>query len=1728
MILSLFILLFIILGSLVFTFTMTSVLSSDKEYSDTTMDALIQTNLSLMLTSTIDLFGEISAIVTGKSMVFLSGLPGQSLNIARFGVVIGGAIAFHEGYQYFLTGGDTMFRTLLGPLFQDVIFSVLQILRLFYDAIIPLYNYYSTIVGQLISGSISIAIKCDMMSVIETFKVILFTFVSLFESTIDFAGGRSVDNNIIVNDWNLTKTFDNAQKIISTQENIASCVCDGMTDIFSMLFVVTKTPQLPRALNHAFNIPIALIQEIIQILPPYSKIPLFTKLLYHTGSLGLEVATFADKVFVALFNKVIQLFIPEFYLKGAPEQFILATQARLWLAAIEILHVFYRTAIHIIVPVPKFILNPDFMMQCMDFSKGLLHLELWNYGNTNMLHWTAMLSKKLTTGLAKAVVTGGKLEITGVPEHVLLDCTKTSRYMYVKAPCFAYFSFQIPLNIAYGANQLINEVLWLSIFYQKQNLWRTFQRYDGMLISDDMPYSCEHRRDNMKWDVTRGKCMCEKPITNFPLNITQENPFGKNTLYDPYCGQPTMQAHYWYPFIMWFRQAMEGTLTDAWFVVLKTEFLADIALNRAAVRGVLAIPDIIEGNYLDIPLNCGWGTGDYSDCNVRRHPRNTINYCSGENGEGCTCNPSLPLEYNSTCQCIYYYPDAEQEVTQSAFENPLLENLYKPVTQHHWCGTYHFENIFALSEEFAYLIDNVISKFAPAYNSENNDYCQSKAYLMLATDVLQYGRDEWDDALLGNVSNVTYSYERDSCKLYGSYDVICSSSMTLRTGVFLITQQLRGMVMTAASFLSLDIQSFKFDLSERMCDLQRTAAGVSATIAAMFPVGFVGPGVQQGLARMMYSVLDVLIVALRWYNNFFLWFNDVIRGAAVGRSIEKPTFELIVNQLNLIIDWFRRVFQAFGTFMNGIHNGAGKFFFTVDKVLGIFQGLMSQAVLEMVTAIVKVLAGIVNLFASGGVVEGFFKDLWLLISKFGDMLMQQFAKLWALIEKALEPLMKIIRGIGGAFKSVCQTIEGAINSIPLVSVDMGCSRMRGTGHEHVFWSVPDTVLHVAENIDWDGVSRCDVMVHRYKNYTWNDLRPLEQIEIQECLEQRYIADQIANITDLPIPHDILYNWKRKYHMGYDIGHASILYMRHLFGGLTTSEMMHIMKHDHVNLDLYLPAMQRLKAFLTNTVTFSNANKLIHAAFNEYPDINTTNSAMGNFYRLYIHANTFANDALPHISDLPDQYTQMIHAVPKSHILRREFNLSSHIETIGSHMRRIPPLFNNLAKDRPMSKSKIQARNTIMNGLGPILGAAGLNADITPCSQREDAFVCVNCLILDNLLDVVIKEGRRMGGYYENTFSKIIVPEFVDYFEKQDKRAKAYREDLSESYQKAMDAANTDGARLRREQKMFSNATDSLSPRKLALKDWEYLLKNWELRNNEEIVDILLKFIGTVDETYVPLTGYGLGYYLTYPFVESCPMEIIYCDLSTTQERMGYISNQFGYQALTFLSLYLAQIYTGTPVFQMATGAMAMPIIMFAIYGYATYGYLYTCLPNIPNCLMDDLFVWFHDVAYPRCFCQYYPGLSDSCDPELCFLSSKVTTFANCTAEVPLSSYDNMGYLWSPVFWFRTEFPDAFLLLYKTPPFSWVLGNFEGVKDIAIRLQESVPITLSEIDCLGLRYSDFVMMGVVIYVVAFALSIIIPVSIKVTIHIIKVAIIFLNTLYAFGVSTELQTIAGMDS
>lgn len=1738
MILALLFFTLLLIVSVIFTYMLSSLLDGDKIHSDPAIEAIIQTNLSLMLISTTDFVTDVISLTLGKSMLFISGLPSQSLNIARFGAVIGVAIIFHESYTYFLMGGDTIFRTLLGPLFQDVLFSIFQILRLFYDAVIPLYNYYIMILGQATRGSLVIALRCDFNNIIDTISLIIYTFVSLFQSTVVFAGGVEIDNNAMVNEWNITQTVVNAQQIIAVQEKTAVCVCDGLKDVFDLVFVLVNTPHVPRVLNNLWNIPLSFIQEIIQILPPYTKIPVFTKTIRYTTETVFEAASYVDTIIIRIFEKTFQLFVPEFYLRGAPEQFLFATISRFFLFVIEFVHVLFRTGIHMVmgIGIERFITNPEFMMQAADFGRSILHLELFIHGIFNHIHWVGLLSSKTIMGGISNVLSGDDTYVLeGVPDHVMLDCHTYINKGYIKGPCAGYLLLLPGINLFYGANKLINELIWKSLVFQEQNIWKVLQKYDGMVESIGVSYSCEHRRDNMNWDITRGACYCEKPTTNFPLIITDEYPFGDPTFYDPYCGQPTLQANFWDPLVMAYRMGLEGSLLDFYYLPSKIMYLEFIESQRIIIRTILAIPDIVMGNYFDVPLNCGWGdqrvaeglmwATEIPQCFKKRHQQNQLNYCDVENKEGCTCNPSLPLEYNSTCQCIFYYPDAEQEVVQTGFNNALLKNLYG--AQHHWCGSFHFETYFQLADEFAYLIDDVISQFAPAYNSENNNYCESMSYKLLATDILQYSQQEWNYNLLGNVSNVTYPYVKDSCVLYASSDVICSASMTLRSGVFLITQQVRGFVMTAVAFLSYDVLGFKLDLSERLCDLQRTAAGIAATLSAMFPVGMVGIGVQKGLAMMTYCLMDVLIVFVRFFNEILIWFNDVIKGAVAGQSPEAATFTLIVNELGLGLAWLRRVVQAFGTFMNGIQRGAGEFFFIVDKILEIFQGILSQAVLELIAIFIKVGAGIIELFTGGGLPDGFFEDLFLLIKKSVNMVVEQISKLWPVILPLLEPIMKGIRKLGAAFKSVCQVIESAINAIPGVSVDIGCSRMRSSGQEHPFWSSPDTVLHIAENIDWDGDSRCDVMVHRYKNYTWNQLRPLEQIEIQECLEQRYIAHEIANMTELPIPHDLFYNWKRKYTMGYEVIYALTLYMRHVFGELSSSDMMRIMKHDNVNLDLYIPALSKVKGVVQSTFTFSNIDNWIHKVFNKFPNVQHSDSGVTNMYKLYIHSSNFSRLAYPHMKKLKPEFIKMYNGFKVSKVLKRNWNITAHKEHVMSQIANIPPLFHSMVNRRPLSQSNAKARRFVKH----VLGAVGVNADIRPCHEQEDTHVCLNCVVLDNFLNTIIKEGSNMVNYYDTTFSKVVVPSFIDYFEKQERRAKVYREDMAQSisdvFENTTIAAQSTYTRdvLR---STLLNVTMNLSNTRLAQKDWDHLFSAWEIRNNVDIIDILTRFLNTVDNSYVPFTGYGLGYIITYPFVEACPIEIIYCTQSTTKERLGYISAQFGYQLVFFGSVYGAQVYTTLPLFTMVSTFPVNIIAIGSIYMYSTYGFLATCLPNTPNCLVDDLFAWTHDIAYPRCFCEYYPGLSDTCDAELCFLSSKSTNFSNCTHTVPLSSNENMGYFWSPVFWFRKEFPESFLWIYQTTPFSWVLKNFEGVKDIAIRLQEGVEITLEEIDCLGLRFTDFAVIGLIIYIVSFALSIIIPSSFRLFVHMLKLIVIFINTLFAFGVATELKTVVGIET
>ena len=89
-----------------------------------------------------------------------------------------------------------------------------------------------------------------------------------------------------------------------------------------------------------------------------------------------------------------------------------------------------------IIPIPKFITNPDYMMKAMDFEKPLLDLGLWNHGNTNMMHWVGMLSSKIIKGSISNLFSG-QSNFTKISLVLFFFSDFFSQFFFAFFPCFS-------------------------------------------------------------------------------------------------------------------------------------------------------------------------------------------------------------------------------------------------------------------------------------------------------------------------------------------------------------------------------------------------------------------------------------------------------------------------------------------------------------------------------------------------------------------------------------------------------------------------------------------------------------------------------------------------------------------------------------------------------------------------------------------------------------------------------------------------------------------------------------------------------------------------------------------------------------------------------------------------------------------------------------------------------------------------------------------------------------------------------------------------------------------------------------------------------------------------------------------------------------------------------------------------------------------------------------------
>jgi hypothetical protein len=1807
-----------------------------------TLNAIIMNNIILLYDKITATISDVSSRITRETISFVENINQNAPYLAKIFLALGLLYTYSSNKTDVLAGLDKLWRCALNPLIDVVLLNIAQVLRFGYDLIIPLYNFYQLFFAQLISGTATTVLKCDLISFFDTIRLVFNIFIAQFNSITTWTGissQMSVENNIFSNEFNITSVVYNTQLVLVKQENISKCVCDGLTDFIEIAIVMVKQREIAHCINHLFNIPISFFSEFALLSPPFKKFPRFIRTFNHVNLFFYNGGQYFDKVIIEVFQKIIKLFNDNFELRGAPKEFIFTMLSRFAMAGTQFFFTMARLVVHFLIPLPHLLANTDYMMHVASLEQSIEHFHIGTSLFVDNFAWF----EKIATIFSNSVV-NKKLYL---PSHVHIECDKLNINYADNMACATGLALELPLNIFHLVYSFIIEFVWKGLIHNEESVIQMLQRYDGIRYPKGVMLTCKYR-DSINFDLLAKDCKCDLQLGNYQgiSGITLSRPYGISA-YDPYCGQPNFQIHV--------LGHIERTIEFA-----SSNFLAQLQqptivsnrvvleLIRTGVKLLLNAENLFSGDFWHYTVNCGYGmstvqlrtwfneTYDKRDlslsqkiqerqddncngtlmysnskvfaksdfkcklidtsirdlmCSGRMHQKLTP-LCNASNRGGCMCNFALDLDINSECSCIPYFPDAVQERADLGYTNPALVKFHN--ASNHWCNTFWLEGVYYEISQLGFVIDNLIDSFTPGINVAEQ-YCENKKYTLYSSKIMRttYSDFVQDKALYAPLG---LSFTVNSCNLYASYDVICSVSLSIRSLIDIVINQLRAISMGIVDILNLDFTNIKLTIGERLCDLSRTAAALSSIVPSLLP-DEMGDTLQRGVTKIIFQSLSAPIVLLDLVNYSVQWLGDLLTGKINwSGGASKPLADFVFDIIDMAILYIRNWIDAFATTLNGVRSGAGNFLTTIDQVIVIIQeNFLNEAAEDIIIAIIKVGSKIIQFFTTGKIDGSLFSDLWFFVQKIVTLFLTNIGKVMSAILDMLGGAGKFIKIMANSICSIIQSIICAITSISILGMtkqcNIGCISVRRLVEveNNTHFNFQQTPKYMATHFNWTGDSTCDYIVNQYQNYEWDDLRPLEEITLVECMENRMFGVMMRDYTGLPVPDDIFYNWKSKYLFSYDFMSASIIYSLHKLGKIKTTAMINEFKTR--KLEPFLPVMRNINNGIKNLFTHDNLNAGIRFTAGIFDDNFNPNSKQDTLtHTLYRIVTKLSNTAIKTV-----QYTNT------RNIYREYDHTLSALANINITM----PVFTQI---RPQTVALKMPKKTTRLGKF-ILKKAGILTDTTPCSNRTNSYVCIDCLVVDNLINVMIDAGIELKNYYQYMFLGITLPSFIEWWRnesiviqfptpmaiKMDYQMIAWKLDPMTIQIKKMsfpsfnpnidldiidpitlkpiefdpitfkpirfdpikmpdfkfpDMSFPEGTavlipeldpittleqlKLNRARPILKSAQiTNISEYERARQDWEWFATNGLniFKNYSNDPNARGEFFDVLFQFLTTNDEKYVDYFAHgLPWYVKQPI-LLECPMDKIYCKDSTTSERL--DKITSAFEYMLYFTLSLFLIQIYIGlpffTLLSPYLLYIfafIYMWTVYQYSYACIPSAPQCFMDDVFAYLNDRLFLNCFCSYLPSLSESCVPETCQMCTKQTFFKSCSSVVPLKT--ELGIMWAPLFYLRKYYPNVITSAYKNIPFSWGFRHWDHFVTVARMIIEEEEIIPEETECLALSYGDFVFVGTLLFFGLTVGKFVLPTTITIVQRTNEILSLFLTTVYCMALSIELQTVTGIQN
>ena len=1137
-------------------------------------------------------------------------------------------------------------------------------------------------------------------------------------------------------------------------------------------------------------------------------------------------------------------------------------------------------------------------------------------------------------------------------------------------------------------------------------------------------------------------------------------------------GRPTLNKHVFYT---------ADKAIDALFQFVPTIFSplkhfpkTAMQIARIAIRLLLAGDQIVAGKFFDHPLDYDYGL---------EAPNTGFKYTGAapcdENGGTCECNPAHDM---SNCQCMFTFPDDAMPGALTAF----YTNSDK------WCNSLLYEFLLYEIDQLQEGVIALLQKIRPEICTE-----------------------------------ISFNEACPSGYVTGSAQMLCATTQTITRVVRLPLNLFRHVYATVMTTV-FGFKQRHFTIDNRFCELDNLIYGGLGILP--FPTH------KEKIVNSIYSILRLPVEIVRAEKYIFDFVMDLKFDNIdwAGRLLKIPcegcdainfsgtsTFagkllKLVAVEIQIVFGYFITMLDALAEMFESVESGSGVFFEGLKKMVVVVKNALSQPLIDLIGLVLQLFVDLLDFAGNGRIASGMLDRLVTLFIKATTLLAKVSVRILAGILQLLGPWGKIITS---TVSGICGIISKAFELL-FIKIDMSsCTSLDDFGAPQ---ELPHKLMVDVFDMGWDGESECDHMIRGYKHYEWGDMRPVEQIMVSECIDQRALAVKIGSILDVDLPVDMIYNWKRKFEMAYNGVLAALVYYQH------TSSVAMMQQWTALNIPLYWIPLFTKSQQLVKGISVTDFIHGVHEVMGNEPEI----GILVNVFDETV--NTMASAQ------------QIWQAHNMSHTWRNPLDVTY---TFGSTL---PPSFELYTH---VDMDFAWGQNTSTGG---------------------------TCALVNNLLETVEEQGVTTLAYYTEVYAPVTIPHFVSWLEGRDPWVTDFLNEIERSVTSFKISLFISAGRILMPTgyvdfsaafkaplwtgPVWTNTLEfpeiyglpfpDVAPRVRlpTLTDFDFstgfptvggfgmfsfnlakipnpfdidvtlneqgyssnprydnptLLQSGECAFEENfpnnITDAFYCFVMTNGSAHVPYFQHGIQHMLDYQF-KTCTMAQITCKQSTSL-RLDRMVEAFWYCFVAILVCLGLQFLLGIPTLMY----IPLPLIFALLFLTHVWNWTLACYPNVPNCFADDIYAFVQKFLVPNCFCTYFPALADACytDQGYCHFVSGATSFKKCADLIP-----EFGYLWVPFFYAKKYFPDVLkwihYVIYRDTTFTTWMATLD------------TPVTQVETDCAQLHVLDLSFPVAALFVAVFVVPRTLSMALRVSFTVLNLVLNAISLFYSIFLSLDEST------